>query len=259
MPDSQTDMPVSPTSSTEALDGSSTDPPASMATAVATMTLNSGPRLLMPDAAVDPAQAPAQVDGTSEDEQMPATVEANTLGGQTMHANSDKSASPDNKQGHAIAHHSDSKPLQEDPAASPGKVAADEQPRTDEQYPVDSILDYKKTGMQVNLLVRWGGPWLYHEPTWEPEEDVWLTARHLVNQFWTPNGRNNRTGLLGLDPILGPFTVSRILAERKTNRRGPQHGQMKYLVDFVGYNKPEWTAASCLTREIIEEWKDSVE
>ncbi|KAI8294488.1 hypothetical protein K4K56_002112 [Colletotrichum sp. SAR 10_98] len=259
MPDSETDIPVSPTSSTEAVDGSSIDPPTSMATVIATMTLNSGPRLLMPGAGMDPAQAPAQVHGTSDGDQKPETVEAGTLGSQTMQANSHKSASPDKKKGRAIAHRSINNPHQEDVAEAPGKLVADEQPWTDEQYPVDSILGYRNTGMQVDLLVRWGGPWLHHEPTWEPEEDVWVTARHLVNRFWTPNGRNNRTRLLGLDPILGPFTVSRILAERKTNRRGSQHGQMKYLVDFVGYNKPEWTAASCLTREIIEEWKNSVE
>ncbi|KAI8152732.1 hypothetical protein K4K49_010585 [Colletotrichum sp. SAR 10_70] len=172
MPDRETDIPVSPTSSTEAVDGSSIDSPTSMTTAIATMTLNSGPRLLMPGAGMDPAQAPAQVHGTSDGDQKPETVEAGTLGSQTMQANSHKSASPDKKKGRAIAHRSINNPHQEDVAEAPGKLAADEQPWTDEQYPVDSILSYRNTGMQVDLLVRWGGPWLHHEPTWEPEEDV---------------------------------------------------------------------------------------
>ncbi|KAH0438412.1 chromodomain protein [Colletotrichum camelliae] len=124
------------------------------------------------------------------------------------------------------------------------------------QYPVHKILDFRREGDDVELLVQWGGKWLHDEPTWEPEEELWHSCRKVVSKFWSPSGWNRRNRVLGLDPITGPFIVSRILGERKMNKvRSREQGGVAYLVEFVGYDKAEWTPENCLPSDAIKEWK----
>ncbi|WYZ43671.1 hypothetical protein EsH8_VII_000107 [Colletotrichum jinshuiense] len=130
------------------------------------------------------------------------------------------------------------------------------------EYPVHKILRHRlDEDGSVHVLVQWGGRWLDGEPTWEPEDQIWETCREVVVKYWAPNGRSHRTRLLGLDPLLGPFTVCRIMGERKTRKKrgtvekGGNGAEMKYLVDFVGYAKPEWQPAECLPAAMVKEWK----
>lgn len=130
------------------------------------------------------------------------------------------------------------------------------------EYPVHKILRHRlDEDGSVHVLVQWGGRWLDEEPTWEPEDQIWETCREVVVKYWAPNGRSHRTRLLGLDPLLGPFTVCRIMGERKTRKKrgtvekGGDGAEMKYLVDFVGYAKPEWQPAECLPAVMVKEWK----
>ncbi|KAF6821139.1 chromodomain protein [Colletotrichum plurivorum] len=133
-------------------------------------------------------------------------------------------------------------------SSSPPKKDASDSKR----YPVHKILDFRRTDDGVDLLVRWGGNWLRDEPTWEPEEVLWNSCRQKVVKFWSPNGWNRRNRLLKLDPVAGPFTVNRILGERKIRKsKGREDGGMAYLVEFLGYERPKWKAGL----EAIEERK----
>ncbi|KAF6808794.1 chromodomain protein [Colletotrichum plurivorum] len=133
----------------------------------------------------------------------------------------------------------------------------------EEQYPVDCILDHRLEGDDgaVKLLVRWGGEWNDHEPTWEDEESLWDTCRSVVLKYWHQKGRKNRrTKMLSLDPHDGPFTAHRILKARPARRRRDgsltieSGSSLEYLVDYVGYARPEWQPERCLPAALIEEW-----
>ncbi|KAK1850289.1 chromodomain protein [Colletotrichum chrysophilum] len=153
------------------------------------------------------------------------------------------------------------KAVKSDDASEPAVKDAGEPsvsgPNSDnKQYPVHKILDFRREGDDVKLLVQWGGKWLHDEPTWEPEEELWHSCRKVVSKFWSPSGWNRRNRVLGLDPVTGPFIVSRILGERKMNRvRGREQGGVAYLVEFVGYDKAEWTPENCLPSDAIKECK----
>ncbi|GKT65230.1 chromodomain protein [Colletotrichum tofieldiae] len=126
---------------------------------------------------------------------------------------------------------------------------------SDTQYPVHSILLHRLIDDVIELLVQWGGRWLKNDPTWESDDELWETCRETVIRYWCPNGRNHRNRLLRLDPIQGAFTVGRILGEKMVRRTDGTGTEAKYLVDFVGYAKPEWQPADCLTTETIELWR----
>ncbi|KAF6787863.1 chromodomain protein [Colletotrichum sojae] len=133
----------------------------------------------------------------------------------------------------------------------------------EEQYPVDCILDHHLEGVDgdVKLLVRWGGKWNDYEPTWEDEESLWDTCRSVVFKYWHQKGRKNRrTKMLSLDPHDGPFTAHRILKARPARRRRDGSltveggSRLEYLVEYVGYARPEWQPESCLPAAFVEEW-----
>lgn len=133
----------------------------------------------------------------------------------------------------------------------------------EEEYPVDCILDHRLEGDDgaVKLLVRWGGRWNDHEPTWEDEASLWDTCRSVVLKYWYQKGRKNRrTKMLSLDPHDGPFTAHRILNARQARRRRDgslmidNDPRLEYLVEYVGYARPEWQPERCLPAALVEEW-----
>lgn len=140
----------------------------------------------------------------------------------------------------------------------------------DEQYPVDCILDHRLEGHDgvVKLLVKWGGEWHAHKPTWEDEASLWDTCRQVVLRYWQQKGqKNRRTKMLSLDPHNGPFTSHRILKVRQIpaqrlraqrrrigNVASANRSRLEYLVDYVGYARPEWQPERCLPAALIEEW-----
>lgn len=113
-------------------------------------------------------------------------------------------------------------------------------PEDGEQHPFDKITDYRWIDNLIELRVKWEGS----PSTWEPEENLHRDAPDALFEFWREQG--GRPENPDYPDLYEIFAIRDHSKDRK-----------KLLVEWLGYDKPEWSWQP--RREVEKTAKEAVD